>query len=123
MLARGGPERVLEIAKLADELTGSDRRRALSQLLLLSGLRRLTGKVRMELKAMGVSTDITKNWFVMDVIRDDRAKILRGQLEVKFGRLPKWIDERLESAKSTQIERWLMKFATADTLEGVLGKK
>jgi len=77
----------------------------------------------MELKAMGVSTDITKNWFVMDVIRDDRAKILRGQLEVKFGRLPKWIDERLESAKSTQIERWLMKFATADTLEGVLGKK
>lgn len=44
MLARGGPERVLEIAKLANELTGSDRRRALSQLLLLSRLAPSDGK-------------------------------------------------------------------------------
>ncbi len=123
MLASGGPEQVLEIAKRASGLKGAERPRALSQLVLLSGLRRLTGRVRMELKAMGITTDITKNEFVQDVIRDDRANMLRGQLETKFGSLPKWVDERLEAATSVQVERWSKKILTADTLEGVLGKK
>jgi hypothetical protein len=77
----------------------------------------------MELKAMSVTTDITKNEFVQDVIRDDRANMLRRLLETKFGSLPKWVDERLESAKSAQFEGWLIKSVTANTLEGVLGKK
>lgn len=123
MLAGGGPEQVLEIAKRADGLRGAERQRVLSQLVLLSGLRRLTGRLRIELKAMGITTDITKNEFVQDVIRDDRANILRGQLEAKFGGLPKWVDERLEAATSVQVERWSKKILTADTLEGVLGKK
>ena len=49
--------------------------------------------------------------------------MLRGQLEAKFGNLPKWVDERLEAATSVQVERWSKKILTADTLEGVLGKK
>ena len=56
-------------------------------------------------------------------IRDDRAKMMRGRLTKKFGKLPKWIDERLEEATCVQIERWSKKTLTADTLEGVLGKK
>lgn len=125
MLASGGPEQVLilEIAKRAGGLKGAGRQRVLFQLVLLSGLRRLTGRLRIELKTMGITTDFTKNEFVQDVIRDDRANMLRGQLETKFGSLPKWVDERLEAAKSIQIERWAKKIITADTLEGVLGKK
>ena len=72
---------------------------------------------------MGITTDITKNEFVQDVIRDDRANMLRGQLATKFGSLPKWVDERLETATAVQVERWSKKIVTADTLEGVLGKK
>jgi len=73
---------------------------------------------------MGITTDIFyKNEFVQDAIRDDRAKMIRGLLETKFGKLPKWVDERLESATSVQIERWLKKTLTADTLEAALGKK
>ena len=104
-------------------MKGAERQRALSQLVLLSGLRHLTGRLRIELKAMGITTDITKNEFVQDVIRDDRANMLRGQLETKFGSLPKWVNERLAAATSVQIERWSKKIITADTLEGVLGKK
>src|SRR5713226_240125 len=48
MLASGGPEQVLEIAKRASGLKGAERPRALSQLVLLSGVRRLTGRLRME---------------------------------------------------------------------------
>ena len=55
------------------------------------------------------------------VFRDDRANILRGLLETKFGSVPKWVDERLAAATSVQLERWLKRTLTADTLEGVLG--
>ena len=72
---------------------------------------------------MSVITDITKNEFVQDVVRDSLANMLRGQLETKFGSLPKWVVERLEAATSDQVERWSKKILTADTLEGVLGKK
>ena len=123
MLASGGPEQVFEIAKRAGGLKGAERQRVLSQLVLLSGLRRLTGRLRIELKAMGIITDITKNEFVQDVVRDTQANMLRGQLETKFGSLPKWVDERLETASSVQVERWSKKILTADTLEGVLGKR
>src|SRR2546425_10650682 len=116
MLAGGGPAHVVEIAKRASELKGDERQRVVSQLVLLSGLRRLTGRLRMELKAMSVTTDITKNEFVQDVIRDDRANMLRGQLETKFGSLPKWVDERLDAATSVQVERWSKKILTANTL-------
>lgn len=123
MLAAGGPERVLEIAKRAVGLRGAERQRVLSQLVLLSGLRRLTGRLKMELKVMGSSTDFYKNEFVMDAMLHARANMLRGMLATKFGRLPKWVDERLEEATSVQIERWSKKILTAATLEGVLGKK
>ena len=127
MLAGGGPEQILEIAKRASRLSGAERERVLSQLVLLSGLRRLTGKLRMELKAMSVTTDIRKNEFVQeviqDVIRDDRANMLRDQLETKFGSLPKWVNQRLDAATSAQVQRWAKRIVSVDTLEGVVGKK
>ena len=123
MLAGGGPERVLEIAKRAVGLRGAERQRVLSQLVLLSGLRRLTGQLTMELKTMGSTTDFYKNEFVMDAMLHARANMLRGMLATKFGTLPKWVDERLEDATSVQIERWSKKILTAETLEGVVGKK
>ena len=30
-----------------------------------------------------------------DLVRDGQAKIIRIQLKAKFGKLPKWVDERL----------------------------
>jgi hypothetical protein len=123
MLARGGPERVLEIAQRASALSGAERQRVLSQLVLLSGLRRLTGRLRMELKTMQSTTDpFYKNPFIQDAMRAAEAKMFRRLLASKFGRLPKWVDERLEEATSVQLERWSKKILTTDTLEGVLGK-
>ena len=75
------------------------------------------------MNTMGITTDFNKNPFVQDAIRDDRAKMIRGLLATKFGKLPKWVDERLEEATSVRIERWSKKILTAETLEGVLGKK
>ena len=76
MLARGGPERMLEIAERASEKESCPN-----------------------------------------------SGCCRGLPETKFGNLPKWVDTRLEAASSAQIERWSKKTLSADTLEGVLGKK
>ena len=51
------------------------------------------------------------------------VRILRGQLLIKFGRVPKWAEERLAKANTAQIERWAKKLMTAETLEGVVGRK
>ena len=72
---------------------------------------------------MGATIDIAKNEILRDLMRDGQARIIRILLESKFGKLPKWVDERLSQAKLSDIERWAKKFLTADTLEGVLGKK
>jgi len=72
---------------------------------------------------MGITTDpFYRHPMVKKAMRDARAKLIRGQLATKFGKLPKWVDERLEKAKSDEIERWSKKLLTAGTLEGVLGK-
>ena len=123
MLADGGPEQVQEIVKRAGTLKGAERQRIVSPLVLLSGLRQLTGKLKMELKAMSATSEFANNVIIQDLLRDDRANMLRKQLAAKFGSLPKWVGERLETATSPQIERWAKKILTADTLEGVLGKK
>ena len=124
MLAGGGTERVLEIAKRAFGLEGAERQRVLYQLVQLSGLRRLTGSLTMELKTMGITTDsVNRNEFVLDAIRQAEAGMLRRLLLTKFGSLPKWAAERLEAANSAQLGRWSTKFVTAGSLEGVLGRQ
>ena len=123
MLANGGPDRVVEIIRRANELRGPERQRVLAQLVLLCGLRQLTGRLTMELKTMGATIDIAKNEILRDLMRDGQASIIRIQLESKFGKLPKWVDERLGHAKLSDVERWSKKLLTAETLEGVLGKK
>ena len=95
----------------------------LAQLVLLCGLRQLTGRLTMELKTMGATIDIAKNEILRDLMRDGQASIIRIQLETKFGKLPKWVDERLGHATLSDVARWSKKLLTAETLEGVLGKK
>jgi len=123
MLANGGPERVVEIVRRTSELGGAERQRALAQMVLLCGLRRLTGRLTMELKSMGATIDIAKNEILRDMMRDGQVQVVRMFLQAKFGELPQWADDRLARAKLSDIPRWIKKCAKADTLEGVLGKK
>ena len=60
---------------------------------------------------------------IRNAIRSDRAQVLRDQLTAKFRTLPKWADEKLESATAAQIQRWLRKILTAETLPDVFGKR
>jgi hypothetical protein len=60
---------------------------------------------------------------VRNAIRNDRTQVLRDLLMAKFRTLPKWADEKLESATPAQVQRWLRKILTAETLTDILGKR
>ena len=130
VLAGGGGVRLREILRQAASVKGSRRDRLAAQILILSGLRGIAGKVEWELKHMGVVIDITKNPVLMrwrrEAITEGRAegmsRVLRELIDTKFGPPPKWALDRLAKAKPAQLERWARKVLTAGTLEGVLGK-
>jgi hypothetical protein len=136
MLARGGTEKLKEITRRAADLSGPARIRALTQSILLSGLRGLSGRLKMEMKNMGSALiDVNKNEILRDFVEEaraeghaeglaeGRAEVLREQLRTKFGRLPKWAEERISRGSAAQVQRWARKILTAETSEGVLGKK
>ena len=151
-LARDGIERLIEIGQAVAKLEGPERDRVMLQLLLLLGLRKVPGEVKMELTKMTNGfPDISENEILRDFLANvgalhlakaeaaglakgeavgmakgeavGMAKMLRQQLRTKFGRLPHWADERLDTATAHQIARWSKKFVTAQSLEGVLGKQ
>ena len=45
---------------------------------------------------------------------------LRKQITLKFGELPAWADERLTQASDAQLDVWVARILTADSLEGLL---
>ena len=49
-----------------------------------------------------------------------RSAMLREQLEVKFGALPAWVDERLRSATDEQIRDFAKRILTEKSLEATL---
>ena len=45
---------------------------------------------------------------------------LRKLITLKFGELPAWADERLTQASDAQLDVWVARILTADSLEGLL---
>ena len=54
-------------------------------------------------------------------IAKGESRILKRQLERRFGLLPEWASERLVSAKEEELEAWSDAVLTAATLEAVFG--
>ena len=131
ILAGGGKVRLPEILRRAAARRGPERDELLARILILSGLRGIVGKVELELKHMSVVIDIRKNPVLMRWSRElfeegkaeGKAEMLQEQLQIKFGPVPKWAAHRLAHASPAQIERWTKKILTADSIEGVLGRK
>ncbi|MDX1980698.1 MAG: hypothetical protein SFV51_10545 [Bryobacteraceae bacterium] len=98
VLGGGGSELLAAILKRANALKGPQRERVLAMILLLSGLRRLAGRVELEMKRMGVIIDVEKNPVLM---KWRRAAIAEGRAEGRAERRTRRI-----TAGSTEIEIW-----------------
>ncbi len=139
LLARGGAEHLREILEKASRLPGPQREKVLAQLVALSGLRRLGGKLTMELKSMGIAKYVDDHVFLREIrataLAEGEAKgraegeaegriaLLQDMLGAKFGPLPKWARTRVQNATPAQVERWAKKVLTAETVEETLGKR
>ncbi|MGB7512112.1 MAG: DUF4351 domain-containing protein, partial [Pelodictyon phaeoclathratiforme] len=53
---------------------------------------------------------------------EGESRLLKRQLERRFGLLPEWASERLGSAKEEELEAWSEAVLTAPTLDDVFGK-
>ena len=47
---------------------------------------------------------------------------LRKQIALKFGEMPDWADQRLTSASDAQLDEWVVRILTTDSLETLLDK-
>lgn len=168
LLAAGGEQKMSEIMRRICSLNTHARIKALTQVIVLSGLRGYAERLRMELSDMGsLNFDIRDNVILWEMYQKvliegkaegkaigkaegkaegkvegkaigeargeakgkalgetfGMAKMLSGQLETKFGKVPKWAQARLQTAKKVQLGRWSRKIITAETLEAVIGKR
>ena len=53
---------------------------------------------------------------------EGELKVLRAQLKKRFGRLPVWVQKRLDGAAAEQIEAWSLKLPDARKIEDVVGR-
>ncbi|MBI1789650.1 MAG: DUF4351 domain-containing protein [Acidobacteria bacterium] len=120
------------------------RRDWLANLLVLSKLRRLQELVSEESRSMPVTIDLsdirefreafakvqTQGWEKgkaqglvegkLEGKLEGEVALLRRLLERRFGSLPGWVIERLQSASTDTLEEWGVRVLNAQTLEEVL---
>lgn len=147
LLAQGGTEHLREILRNASRLPGPQREKVMAQLVALSGLRRLSGKLTMEMKSMGIAKYVDDHPFLREIRAaalaqgraegkaegkaegeargraEGKAALLQDQLDAKFGPLPKWARTRVQNATPAQLDRWAKKVLKAEFLEETLGKR
>ncbi len=126
------------IIRQLGKLPEKERIDRFTQLLILSGLRKAERLVVEEAKPMSLEINLMENEVFRDLFlfREKRgeergekrgeklghAKLLRLQLEQRFGDLPKWALSLLEKADIKTLENWGLKLLGAERLEAVLPK-
>lgn len=121
---RDHKEAVRQIVMRIAGLAPSERATALEQLFILAGLRRLEEIVEQEARKMPVYIDILENKvlgreFKKGLQEGERA-ILRRVIEVRFGSLPSWAEQRLASASTDLLEKLATRLLDAANLEELL---
>src|SRR5689334_8608995 len=110
------------------QLTTSHRLNAMSQLLVLSGLRRLENVVREESLRMPVTIDLMENRVIRDYFLQGERQGAKGEalslltrlLEHRFGPLSEEATRKLSGADLATLETWSVRLLDASTLEEVL---
>ncbi len=52
-------------------------------------------------------------------IRQGAISLIRGQLSSRFGKIPVWVNERLEQANMKNLELWAKRILDAGSLEEI----
>ena len=135
------------VARIAD-LVPAEREAALSQLLILAGLRRLARTVEEEIQRMPVFIDILENEVLgprikkgieegrqegrqeglkeglkegrQEGLKEGELKVLRRLIEKRFGAIPAWVEDRLAGRSTAELEDLSVRMLDAQSLEDLL---
>ena len=109
-------ERVLlRVEQQIRKLKGEEQDTAARLFVIVSGIIGLEEAVVRRLQMI----DIMENKVLGPAILKGEAKMLASQLEKRFGTLPDWVTEKLESAKEPDLMAWGERVLSAQTLNDV----
>ncbi len=123
---------VRQVVERIAELGPGEREAALSQLMILSGLRRLEEFVEQEVKRMPLTNDILDHKVLgreykrglkegIDLgERRGEVAMLRRLIEKRFGSLPAWAEEQLARRSALELEDLGVRVLDATSLEELL---
>jgi hypothetical protein len=106
------------------------REERLGQLMVICGLRGIERKVEEEIKKVPVLNSLLdhkvlgrefKKGLEQGEARGE-AKLLRRQLEHRFKKLPKWLDDKLTTATPAQLEAWQERLLEKKSLAAIFGQ-
>jgi predicted transposase YdaD len=133
---RDHKEAVHKIVGKIEGLAVAERAVALSQLLILAGLRRLEETVEKEIQKMPVFIDILENKVLGPPIkkalqegrhegrqegrREGELTVIRRLIEKRFGPIPSWAEERFATRSNTELEDLSVRVLDAQSLEELL---
>jgi len=113
-------------------LAATARETALAQLLILAGLRHLSGTVEQETRNMPIDVDIREHEVLGPMFREERREgrqewrqegeltILLRLIEKRFGALPAWAAEKLASLPARDLEDLSVRVLDAPSVEELL---
>jgi hypothetical protein len=100
------------------------REYALGQLFRISGLRRLEEFVEQEAGTMPILIDLMENKVlgreIRRGIRIGEAKMLRLQMEARFGPIPDWAEKHIADRSPEELEALAVRVLNAESLEQLL---
>ena len=125
------------ILRRIGQLPVEKQREAVTQLLVLSGLRGLKSLVKEEVKRMPVTIDIHENEFLDEIYQEGRQEgeqkgEQKGRLAAaremlldlatdKFGPIPASFQERIAGADLAAVQLWSRRLIRAATLDEIFG--
>jgi predicted transposase YdaD len=129
---RDHKEAVRKIVGKIAGLAAAEREAAFSQLLILAGLRRLEETVAREIRKMPVYIDLLENKVLGPAFQrglekgklegelEGELKILRRQIEKRFGPIPKWAAEQLAARSSAELEELSVRILDVPNIEDLM---
>ena len=122
-------ETIHQILDRITTLPEPERRAALAQLLILSGLRNLEREIEQEAERMPILNDILDHKVLGPAIlkgrqqgltegrQEGRQDILKRQLQKRFGALPAWVEDRLAGFTAPELDEFAVRILDAASLE------
>ena len=133
---RDHEDAVRRIVERIAGLAAAERKVALSQLMILAGLRHLSKTVEQEIRKMPIDVDIREHEVLGPMFIEAEQKgreeglqeglqageltILRRQIEKRFGALPSWAGEKLAKMPASELEDLSERVLDAKSLDELL---